>query len=549
MCEKSNENCCNFVNFLKQLRCHLSATDDVTSLSRRFDALNSNFERVNFVVELVKSAKINIELQKDVKSDEIATKFREQGNEMYKKKKLKEAWEFYTKSVCYAEENSVNLGLAYANRSAVLFELDLHKQCLMDIKRALDHNYPQHLKPKLFVREKNSKNTEIEALTPHEAIPIVTNNNPRIQSASDCIAVQEEENWGRFVVATRDIKIGEVLAVEKPFVVFVVNEFLNHCHECTSLCYNLIPCKTCTQAMYCSESCRDYAFDKYHKYECPILATLRFLQFDKLKLLALKIALLVRNRYNEIDNLGKTLDFYRSDCYKEIHNLVSNTTKRSVSDLFERATAAALIYDLVKTHTKFFTDFNETTFKEVLLLHMQTGPSNFHEIVELVPNSSGTYEPEEIASGAFAFLSLLNHSCCPNVARFSYGSTLVLRAIQNIQKGEQCFDNYGYHFALMDKNERKKRLQSQYYFDCVCKACENNWPLYDSLPSFGKHEIEDSIFSKLSSGDVETAETVVIDLCAKLGELQKLQPCKDFCQLQEIVKQCFVVMGNKRKIF
>mgnify|MGYP005984036455 FL=1 len=83
------------------------------------------------MVELWKASKIGVEFQSGGKSDEEAVKFRERGNEMFKIKKLKEAWEFYTRSICYAEEESVNLGLAFANRSAVLFELNLHSQCLM----------------------------------------------------------------------------------------------------------------------------------------------------------------------------------------------------------------------------------------------------------------------------------------------------------------------------------------------------------------------------------------------------------------------------------
>ena len=311
----------------------------------------------------------------------------------------------------------------------------------------MEHHYPEHLKPKLFVREKNSKNLELEAFTkPHDSVPVITDPNLKVQCAGGCLEVEEDEDFGRYVVASRDIKAGEVLAVEKPFVLLLVNHYLSHCHECVSLSYNLIPCKGCTSALYCSQTCRDQAFQKYHKYECSILATIRYLELDKLKILPLRIAFLVKDHYNEIASLKvNPNEIYQSDRYTEIHNLVTNCSKRSVSDLFERATAAAIIFTLVKDHTTFFEDLNEKTervFKEILLLHMQTGPSNFHEITELSPNS-GTYQPEEVASGAFAFLSLLNHSCCPNVTRFCYGSTLVLRAIQDIKKGEQCFDNYG----------------------------------------------------------------------------------------------------------
>lgn len=295
---------------------------------------------------------------------------------------------------------------------------------------------------KLFERKKKCEALESIIEEPYEAIPKIDEKNSQISCAANCIEVKESRNLGRHVIATRDIKPGEILAVERPFVLVSVNQTLNHCHECISLCYNLIPCQNCTHVMYCGEICRDEAWKSYHQYECPILETCKALELDKLKMLPLKIALIVKDNLSDYIKDTK----YRSDRYKEIHNLVANTEMRSISDLFERSVAASIIFNLVKNHTNFFnSQKSENTFKELLLLHMQTGPCNFHEITELTPKMNGTYEPEEIASGAYSFLSLLNHSCSPNVTRFCYGSTLVLRAIQSIKKGEQCFDNYGYN--------------------------------------------------------------------------------------------------------
>lgn len=53
------------------------------------------------------------------------------------------------------------------------------------------------------------------------------------------------------------------------------------------------------------------------------------------------------------------------------------------------------------------------------------------------------YEIVEIGAGAYAFMSLLNHSCAPNVVRHCHGNTIVLRAIRPIEDGQQLYDNYG----------------------------------------------------------------------------------------------------------
>lgn len=317
----------------------------------------------------------------------------------------------------------------------------------------MNGQYPETLKPKLLRRQENAEKGKCEKISKvkaqyHDTLPALSARNTKIQCALDNIEIKESTAFGRYIVAAKDIKCGEILAIEKPFSFILLNQVYSHCHECIKLCFNLIPCENCTYVLYCSNVCRQKAYDAYHKYECPIMHTLKCLEFDKLKLLPLKIAIQTKNLYNEIDGFSdaNSDDFYKSDRYNEIHNLITNSSKRSVSDIFARATAAAFIFILMKNNTNIFdqcTAFDERQFKELLLLHMQTGPSNFHEITELALNANMAYESQEIGSGAYAFLSLLNHSCSPNVVRFCYGSTIVLRAIKNIRKGEQCFDNYG----------------------------------------------------------------------------------------------------------
>lgn len=125
--------------------------------------------------------------------------------------------------------------------------------------------------------------------------------------------------------------------------------------------------------------------------------------------------------------------------------MVSNADKRPAVDLFYRAFEVAVIFHILIEKTDFFTDGQqEDIFKLVFMHNLQTGPCNFHEISNLTtPTKSNVYSPLEIGSGAYSFLSLLNHECSPNVVRHCYGNMVVLRALRPIKKGEQLFDNYG----------------------------------------------------------------------------------------------------------
>lgn len=50
------------------------------------------------------------------KSDESAAKLRIAGNQLYRERKYDKAIVCYNESICYAEPNSYQLGMGYANR-------------------------------------------------------------------------------------------------------------------------------------------------------------------------------------------------------------------------------------------------------------------------------------------------------------------------------------------------------------------------------------------------------------------------------------------------
>lgn len=279
----------------------------------------------------------------------------------------------------------------------------------------------------------------------YEKIPHISENNPSIQCASKAIKITSNSEMGRHVIAERNIKPGEVLAVEEPYAkILLDDQYATHCYHCLAPSYCLIPCRKCPSVLFCSESCRKSSWDEYHKHECPILGTLLKLQVAKLPLLALRVTMCAKSEYKNIKSFGKAKGVYESGKYEEIHELIGNEHVRLVPDIFTRACGVAVKFTLLKKHTQFFeTPAQEDVFKELLLKNSMVASSNFHQLSELCGRQGGAFQIEEIGAGAYSFLSLLNHSCNPNVVRHCYGSTLVLRALRPIKKGDQLFDNYG----------------------------------------------------------------------------------------------------------
>ncbi|KFO25464.1 SET and MYND domain-containing protein 3 [Fukomys damarensis] len=77
---------------------------------------------------------------------------------------------------------------------------------------------------------------------------------------------------------------------------------------------------------------------------------------------------------------------------------------------------------------------------------------------------------QEVGVGLYPSMSLLNHSCDPNCSIVFTGPHLLLRAVRDIEVGEEL--TICYLDILMTSEERRKQLRDQYCFDCDCFRCQ-----------------------------------------------------------------------------
>jgi SET and MYND domain-containing protein 4 len=168
----------------------------------------------------------------DRKSNSESEKFRQEGNKLYKNGKFFEALLKYNASLCYAEDYS-NLALAYANRSAVYFELKLYQPCLNNIQLARKHKYPADKMKVLDDREKRCLELMMEKTKicddPFDYFKLSYKANPKIPFIVEEVEMKTDENYGRGIYAKQPLKVGDIISIETPFVNVLMSDRATSC--------------------------------------------------------------------------------------------------------------------------------------------------------------------------------------------------------------------------------------------------------------------------------------------------------------------------------
>jgi tetratricopeptide (TPR) repeat protein len=188
------------------------------------------------------------------KDNEKALLLRKEGNELYKEKKFFEALLKYNESLCFAEPGSEHLGFGFANRSAVYFEMKLYNKALENVEFAIENNYPKTSMEILTTRkEKCKKNLKQQQENKNNFFKLKSKGNEKIPFVSENLELREDEKFGRHIVTNKRLVVGEVIAIEKPFVSVPIgrsndtesNKF-QRCNSCLrDNLLDLIPCENC----------------------------------------------------------------------------------------------------------------------------------------------------------------------------------------------------------------------------------------------------------------------------------------------------------------
>lgn len=460
----------------------LTSQQRIKDISAELLSLKTDNERVLFVYKIFEDLNAFPSVKEVKKSNELSIYYRNLGNKCFEESEFHKAWQYYNLSLLNATVHSEYFCIALSNRSAVFFELEKYNECIQDINTVFSLQYPEKLREKLNKRREScvellsmvNDTPSTNNIKVHEILKMKSPKDPVYVAASTKLKVVHSEEMGRHVVAKEDISIGEVIVEEDPyFTILIKSQYLVACNYCMSRNLNLMPCDNCCFSLYCSNECKEKAWKEYHEIECPLNATLLEMDFTKLELLALRTVIKARRDHSSWDELFKTIEaadsqmntdfhgqvkvgdkwIYDSKYYASIHSLATNKEKRSISDIFQKAVTAVVFLRFLKCNTNFLqSDCEEEQDKilqcvaRLLMIHEMTSPTNMHAITSNIGDQNGKFVEEiNLGSAPYAFCSLINHSCAPNVVRYSkLGSgRMSVLALRPIKKGMQVFDNYG----------------------------------------------------------------------------------------------------------
>ncbi|XP_017774573.1 PREDICTED: protein msta-like [Nicrophorus vespilloides] len=267
--------------------------------------------------------------------------------------------------------------------------------------------------------------------------------------------IKRNEIYGRYLVAAKDLKPGELILKECPLQVGPQTQAMAMCFNCTLYMASERSCEVCGKALKCSVNCKG----KLHtREECDTLSRMIIKSEDFLK--APQIILPLR---------CLLLKQYDAKKWAEFLELESHLKERKDSPIWFIHKEG--VYDVLK---KLNVDVDEELVQTICgILDVNS--------FEVRPLFAAT-TPQECLRGVYLKAALMAHDCTPNThLSVDFTFEMTIRANRFIPAGETIF--YNYANGLQGSAERRKHLHVGKYFDCTCKRCGDGTELQSFLSS------------------------------------------------------------------
>ncbi|XP_031631949.1 uncharacterized protein LOC116346156 [Contarinia nasturtii] len=410
------------------------------------------------------------------KNEEKSIKFREEGNALFTQLDWYAAMEKYNESLCYARYDSKNLGLAYANRSACFYQLEMYEECLADIEMAIKSGYPENFHWKLKNRKIDCQKMMIKGIQRDDfGTKLSFECDPIFPCMANVIRFGRDETGTYALYANEHIDIGKTIVLEKAVSTYVCDRFGLRCFVCLKTQCNLRPCPMCTAAMFCSDECYDYwghffecrhTYSKDKKLNGTVMFEVRLIMqvvamFKKPSELIGFVETTLREDPEELpDHLMDTKSIYRAYLKQPILPSYLNTQEFFISAF--AAFSTVLTYAQFKSYQK---EKNRRFLMHLIMHHCLVSHRNAAR--KIVSGDS------ELCMSTSLMMKYFKHSCAPNVSMIDLNGHAVFYTHRPVKRGEKL--EISILNILMEPTSTRRRMLLEnpvYGGICNCIRCQ-----------------------------------------------------------------------------
>ncbi|XP_015512284.1 histone-lysine N-methyltransferase SMYD3 isoform X1 [Neodiprion lecontei] len=252
-----------------------------------------------------------------------------------------------------------------------------------------------------------------------------------------------------------NISKGTSLLSAKPFVYVLKSLFRwNRCDNCFASS-KLLKCSACQCVYYCDRHCQKESWG-IHKFECTNLKRIspRIIP-DAARLMA---RIVIKLNKGGADEQG----FYTETRFRKFKDLMSHYSdlKQDVKRMEHFTSLCGVLFEVL----------GETLLPnsaELMGIYGRLCVNSFN-ILDSEMNSIGT--------GVYLGPSVMDHSCKPNAVAVFEGTTITIRALEDIPRLDWSEIRISYIDLLNSTEERQTELQAGYYFRCNCERCTSPEP-------------------------------------------------------------------------
>lgn len=296
------------------------------------------------------------------------------------------------------------------------------------------------------------------------------------------LTLVQAEGRGRNVVATGFIKRGSIVTTSQPLGTVPLassrREYCNYCFRRLGAARGppLQRCSRCKSAYFCDMGCFKNAWLSYHQFVCRPAENdnddeeedddnAERRDLEMLERVALNVS-----RYHK--RKEKLLE--RELSQENSNNGTTTVDKDETVEVTMEAFFSLMDHydEQPKTLRNQFTRMAEQAKRAPYLVETSI---TVQELVRYLGrfrcNNFGIYDEQmfTIGEGTYPVASLFNHSCRPNAAVIFDGALLTIKAIDDIQLGQEI--TIAYVDIAHSRTQRKRMLRDKYFFDCTCERC------------------------------------------------------------------------------